>query len=52
MAVLRDPDFLVDAKNLRIDVTPQAGEHIQRIVEAVHAAPRQVVERLKQIVEP
>jgi tripartite-type tricarboxylate transporter receptor subunit TctC len=52
MAVLRDPDFLVEAGNLRIDVTPQAGEHIQRIVEAVHAAPRQVVERLKQIVEP
>jgi tripartite-type tricarboxylate transporter receptor subunit TctC len=51
-AVLRDPDFLVEAGNLRIDVTPQAGEEIQRIVEALHAAPRQVVERLKQIVEP
>jgi tripartite-type tricarboxylate transporter receptor subunit TctC len=51
-AVLRDPEFLVEARNLRIDVTPQAGEEIQRIVEAVHAAPRHVVERLKQIVEP
>jgi len=51
-AVLRDPDFLVEAGNLRIDVTPQAGEEIQRIVEALRAAPRQVVERLKQIVEP
>ena len=51
-AVLRDPDFLVEARNLRIDVTPQAGEEIQRIVEALHAAPRHVVERLKQIVEP
>ena len=51
-AVLHDPDFLVEAGNLRIDVTPQAGEEIQRIVEAVHAAPRHVVERLKQIVEP
>jgi tripartite-type tricarboxylate transporter receptor subunit TctC len=52
MAVLRDPDFLAEAESLRIDVTPQAGAHIQRTVEAVHAAPRQVVERLKQIVEP
>jgi hypothetical protein len=51
-AVLRDPDFLAEARLLRIDVTPQAGEEIQRIVEALHAAPRQVVERLKQIVEP
>jgi tripartite-type tricarboxylate transporter receptor subunit TctC len=51
-AVLHDPDFLVEARLLRIDVTPQAGEEIQRIVGALHAAPRQVVERLKQIVEP
>ena len=51
-AVLRDPEFLVEAGNLRIDVNPQAGEDIQRIVEALHAAPRHVVERLKQIVEP
>jgi tripartite-type tricarboxylate transporter receptor subunit TctC len=51
-AVLNDPDFLTEARLLRIDVMPQAGEEIQRIVEALHAAPRQVVERLKQIVEP
>jgi len=51
-AVLRDPDFLVEARLLRIDVTPQPGDEIQRIVGALHAAPRQVVERLKQIVEP
>ena len=50
--VLRDPDFLVEAGTLRIDVTPQAGEEIQRIVQALHAGPRHVVERLKQIVEP
>jgi tripartite-type tricarboxylate transporter receptor subunit TctC len=51
-AVLRDPDFLIEAGHLRIDVTPQAGEEIQRTVEALRAAPRQVVDRLKQIVEP
>src|SRR5215510_13217263 len=43
--VLRDPDFLVEAGTLRIDVTPQAGEEIQRIVQALHAGPRHVVER-------
>jgi tripartite-type tricarboxylate transporter receptor subunit TctC len=52
MAVLRDPDFLADAATLRIDVTPQPGDQIQRTVEAFHSAPRHVVERLKQIVEP
>jgi tripartite-type tricarboxylate transporter receptor subunit TctC len=52
MAVLRDPDFLVEAENLRIDVTPQTGEEIQRTVEAFHSAPHHIVERFKQIVEP
>jgi hypothetical protein len=52
MAVLRDPEFLVEAETLRIDVTPQAGEEVQRTVEAFRSAPRHVVERFKQIVEP
>jgi hypothetical protein len=51
-AVLHDPDFLIEAGNLRIDVNPLTGEQIQRTVEALHGAPRQVVERLRQIVEP
>jgi len=51
-AVLHDQEFLADAKKLRIDIKPQAGETIQRIVEKFYAAPREVVDRLKQIVEP
>lgn len=51
-AVLRDLDFLADAEKLRIDITPQAGEDIQRIVENAYSAPRAVVERLRQLVEP
>jgi len=52
MAALRDPDFLVEAENLRIDVTPQAGAEIQQTVEAFHSAPSHIVDRLKQIVQP
>ena len=51
-AVLHDPEFLADAEKLRIDVTPQAGEDIQRLVDRLYSAPRAVVDRLKQIVEP
>jgi tripartite-type tricarboxylate transporter receptor subunit TctC len=51
-AVLRDPEFLADAEKLRIDITPQAGEDIQQVVERLYSTPRAVVERLKQIVEP
>jgi len=51
-AVLRDPEFLADAGKLRIDITPQAGEDIQQVVDRLYSAPRAVVDRLKQIVEP
>ncbi len=51
-ALLHDPEFLADAAKLRIDVMPQAGEDIQRVVERLYSAPRAVVDRLKQIVEP
>src|SRR5262245_28314547 len=51
-AVLRDQEFRVDAERLRIDVTPQAGEDIQRVVEIAYSAPPNVVNRLKTIVEP
>src|SRR5215510_7988668 len=50
--VLRDPEFLADAQKLRIDITPQAGEDIQQVVERLYSAPRAVVDRLRQIVEP
>jgi tripartite-type tricarboxylate transporter receptor subunit TctC len=51
-ALLHDPEFLADAKKLRIEITPQAGEDIARVVERLYAAPRAVVDRLRQIVEP
>jgi len=51
-ALLRDPEFLADAEKLRIEVTPQTGEDIARVVERLYSAPRAVIDRLKQIVEP
>jgi tripartite-type tricarboxylate transporter receptor subunit TctC len=51
-AVLRDREFLAEAVKLRIDITPQTGEDIQKMVERAYAAPPQVVDRLKKIVEP
>src|SRR5215468_9399714 len=51
-AVLRDRDFLVEAAALRIDITPQTGEEIARVVENTYAAAPNVIDRLKHIVEP
>jgi tripartite-type tricarboxylate transporter receptor subunit TctC len=51
-AVLRDKDLLAEAARMRIEITPQTGEDIQRVVEAAYAVPATVIDRLKKIVEP
>jgi tripartite-type tricarboxylate transporter receptor subunit TctC len=51
-AVLRDPELLAEAERMRLDVTPQSGEEVQRVVDKAYGAVPAVVERLKKIVEP
>ena len=51
-AVLKDKELLADAERLRIEITPQTGEGVQRVVESAYSAPANVVDRLKKIVEP
>jgi tripartite-type tricarboxylate transporter receptor subunit TctC len=51
-AVLRDPELLADAEKLRLEVVPQTGEAVQRVVENAFSATPDVIARLKQIVEP
>jgi len=51
-AALRDEALLADAATTRIEITPQSGDDVARAVAALAAAPRPVVERLKQIVVP
>ena len=51
-AVLHDPEFLADAAKLRIDVAPQAGEEIARVVASAYSAQQTVIDRLRTIVEP
>jgi hypothetical protein len=51
-AVLRDKDLLDEAERLRIEIGPQSGADVQRVVERAYGAPQVVIERLKKIVEP
>jgi tripartite-type tricarboxylate transporter receptor subunit TctC len=51
-AVLKDPELLADAKKLRVEITAQSGDDIQRAVHNAFSSPTAVVERLKKIVEP
>lgn len=50
-ASMTDPDFIAAAQAAKVDIDPVRGETIQKVVEAVLATPKPLVERAKQIME-
>jgi tripartite-type tricarboxylate transporter receptor subunit TctC len=47
---MRDPDFLADAKKLGVDIDgPLNGEAVAKIVAAVSATPKEIVEQVKAL---
>ena len=51
-ATVADADFLADAAKARVSVSASSGERLQEVVTRVHAAPKEVVARARQIIEP
>ena len=51
-ATMNDPEFLADADKARVSITASTGERLQEVVTRVHASPKEVVDRAKQILEP
>lgn len=47
-AVTRDPELQAEAAKQSIDVAPQSGEEVQRIVETLYGAPAEIVAFLRK----
>jgi tripartite-type tricarboxylate transporter receptor subunit TctC len=45
MATLRDPQFLAEAKKMKIEIEPVSGERVQQIVRDIYATPPEVVKQ-------
>ena len=46
---MKDPQFLADAKKLRLPVTPKTGEEALKVVNGIYAAPDVIVEAARNI---
>jgi hypothetical protein len=44
MQVLKDPELLADAKNLRVAINPQSGEEVQALIAKLYATPKDIVD--------
>jgi tripartite-type tricarboxylate transporter receptor subunit TctC len=50
-ATLRDPEFLADAKQQKLDVDPVSGDEIQSLVRSVYASPPEVIARARAAIK-
>jgi tripartite-type tricarboxylate transporter receptor subunit TctC len=48
MATMADPEFLADTQRVKLDVNPKPGEEVSSLIQKVYAAPKEVIERMKQ----
>ena len=51
-AALKDKGLLAEAEKVRIEITAQSGDAVQRVVQNAYASTPDVIERLRKIVEP
>ena len=50
-ATMKDPQFVIDAKKVGVDVDPLGGEAIVRLIAEIDAVPQPVIDRLRKLIE-
>jgi hypothetical protein len=49
---MRDPEFLADAHQARLEIVPMTGEEAQQLIAEVYATPRPIVDRARAMLRP
>jgi hypothetical protein len=47
--MVKDPEFLADAKRSKLDITPIDGEEVGEIIRRMATTPKNVIARYNQI---
>jgi tripartite-type tricarboxylate transporter receptor subunit TctC len=48
---MKDPEFIADAKKQKLDLEPQNGEQIERLIKEIYATPKPLIERVTNLVK-
>jgi hypothetical protein len=49
MATMANPEFLADVQRLKRDVNAKDGDEVGALIQKVYAAPKELIERMKQV---
>jgi tripartite-type tricarboxylate transporter receptor subunit TctC len=50
-ATMKDPDFVAETTKVKLEISPTSGAEIDRLLEAVYATPKDVIEKAKQAIK-
>jgi hypothetical protein len=50
-ATMKDPDFLADAKNLKLDVNPMDGEQLATLITKIYVTPKPIVDKIVELIK-
>jgi tripartite-type tricarboxylate transporter receptor subunit TctC len=48
---MKDPDFLAETKRKKLDMNPTTGEEVEALAKDVMAQQKEVIEKLKKMME-
>src|SRR5918997_3473940 len=48
---MQDPEFIADAKKQKLDLEPQNGEQIERLIKDIYATPKPIIQRVTELVK-
>ena len=50
--MIKDPEFMVDAKKHNMDIRPMTGEQLDKLIRDIVDTPADIRERVKRALEP
>ena len=50
-ATMKDPEFVAEAKQKKLDVDPEDGEHLEALIKKIYATPKPIVEKVGELIK-
>jgi tripartite-type tricarboxylate transporter receptor subunit TctC len=48
-STMADPEFLADMQRLKLDINSKDGAEVRALIQKIYAAPKELIERMKQV---
>jgi tripartite-type tricarboxylate transporter receptor subunit TctC len=50
-ATMKDPEFIAEAKKVKLDVDPRDGDHLAGLINEIYATPKPIIEKIGKLIQ-